>query len=240
MADVFSLDQIERLDKPNTKRSYNRRLFTIVAPAYDFVTRALSLGRDPAWKKRLIEALPPHEAPVCVDLACGTGDLTLKLAERYPRGRIVGLDLNPSMLQIARRRCRFPNVRFEQADVCDLPWPDRSVDLLTGGYALRNAPDLALMLSEVRRVLRPGGVAAFLEFSRPAGRAAGRLEYWVLKSWGSFWGWFLHGDSHVYSYIAESLRRFPDRRRLRTLMNQHDLRRRDSRTFLLGVIELII
>ena len=96
------------------------------------------------------------------------------------------------------------------------------------------------MLSEVRRVLRPGGVAAFLDFSRPAGRTARHLEYWLLKGWGSLWGWILHGNPHVYIYIAESLRRFPDRRRLHTLMNRHGLHRRDSRTFFFGAIELII
>ena len=83
---------------------YNTQLFAEVAPRYDFITRALSFGRDRAWKRDLIAALPDTAAPVCLDLACGTGDLAQALARRYPGATVVGLDLTASMLDLAVQR----------------------------------------------------------------------------------------------------------------------------------------
>ncbi|NUQ66448.1 MAG: ubiquinone/menaquinone biosynthesis methyltransferase [Pirellulales bacterium] len=226
--------------EPEKKRFYNERLFTAVAPRYDFVTRALSLGRDAAWKRRLVESLPSHAAPFCVDLACGTGDVSLLLAEKYPRGTILGLDLTRGMLDIAERRSRFAHVRFEQRDMGATGLDDSSVDIVTGSYALRNAPSLGLVLTEIRRVLRRGGVAAFLDFSRPPGKAAQLMEYWLLKAWGSFWGLALHGNAEVYAYIAESLREFPDRIGLRRSIREAGFEVLGSRRFYLGVMETLM
>ena len=83
----------EHLRVPELKRAYNKRLFTRVAGKYGFVTSALSLGRDRAWKRLLIRALPEVGRPMCVDLACGTGDITALLADRYPAGEVHGIDL---------------------------------------------------------------------------------------------------------------------------------------------------
>ena len=96
-----------------------------------------------------------------------------------------------------------------------LPLPDASIDILTGGYALRNAPDLDRALAEITRVVKPGGHAAFLDFSKPANARAQRRCLWLLAAWGGFWGWLLHGNPEVYRYIAASLQRYPDRDALR-------------------------
>ena len=85
------------------KQALNQALFTEVAPRYDFITRALSLGRDASWKRRLVAGLPDRRFAFCVDLACGTGDLTRLLAARFPDGRVCGMDLTPAMLDLARR-----------------------------------------------------------------------------------------------------------------------------------------
>jgi len=163
----FRLKAREWLDVPERKRAYNERHFAEAASRYDLATRMMSLGRDAAWKRALVAALPDLPSPVCVDLACGTGDVAFLLAGRYPGGVVTGLDLSAPMLAIARDRNRFPNVRFERGDLCDLPFPDGSADVVTGSYALRNAPDLRKAVAEVHRVLSPGGVAAFLDFSNP-------------------------------------------------------------------------
>ncbi len=199
------------LDDPDRKRALNRALFSLIAPEYDRVTRRLSFGRDAAWKDRLVAGLPGWSAPCCLDLACGTGDLAERIARRYPRGRVVGLDLTPGMVAIARARVRLPNVAFDVADMVSTGWPDASADLVTGGYALRNAPDLAAVIREVRRVLRPGGLAVFLDFSKPAFLPARWGQWLLLKAWGGFWGLRLHGKPAVYGYLADSLARFPDR-----------------------------
>lgn len=237
--------QTDFLRTPAAKREYNELLFAEVARRYDLVTRALSLGRDQAWKRALLDSLPDGDAapaggaPVCVDLACGTGDVAFALAQRYPQGTVCGVDLTPEMLEIARARNRFPNVSLQLGDMHQLPFDSASVDIVTGSYALRNAPSLGVALAEVQRVLRPGGTAAFLDFSKSPHWLWQRLTYWVLYVWGAFWGLVLHGQPAVYAYIATSLWQFPDRVSLRKELANAGLTEIFSRRFYLGTLEMI-
>jgi ubiquinone/menaquinone biosynthesis methyltransferase len=236
----FRLKAREWLDVPERKRIYNERHFDEAASRYDLATRMMSLGRDAAWKQALVAALPVLPSPVCVDLACGTGDVALLLAERYPGGVVTGVDLSAPMLAIARERNRFKNVRFERGDLCDLPFPDGSADIVTGSYALRNAPDLRKAVAEVHRVLSPGGVAAFLDFSNPERPLLRDLQYLLLRSWCGLWGLLLHGTPEVHGYVAESLREFPDRNRLREIFREQGLEMLADRRFFLGITGLVV
>lgn len=229
-----------QLATPDGKRAFNERLFLEVAPKYDLITRVLSLGRDAAWKRNLLRDLPATAAPVCLDLACGTGDVVFMLAGRYPRGRVVGLDITSAMLERASRRGAAPHVSFVRQDMGQLGIATASVDIVTGSYALRNAPDLGVTLAEIRRVLKPGGTAAFLDFSKPAGAVWPRLEYGLLKGWMGLWGLLLHGNPDVYGYIAESLRGFPDRESLRGLLDRHGFQVVGSRRYFGGIMEALV
>jgi ubiquinone/menaquinone biosynthesis methyltransferase len=240
LSERFRLKAREWLDVPERKRIYNERHFAEAAPRYDVATRAMSLGRDAAWKRALVAALPGLPFPVCADLACGTGDVAFLLAERYPGGIVTGVDLSAPMLAIARERNRFPNVRFELGDLCSLPLPDGAADVVTGSYALRNAPDLRKALAEVHRVLSPGGVAAFLDFSNPDRSSLRLLQYLLLRSWCGLWGLLLHGTPEIHGYIAESLRGFPDRNRLRNIFREQGLEVSSGRRFFLGITGLVV
>jgi len=231
----FRLKAREWLDVPERKRIYNERHFAEAAPRYDVATRAMSLGRDAAWKRAFVAALPVLPSPRCVDLACGTGDVAFLLAGRYPDGVVTGVDASMPMLAIARERNRFANVRFERGDLCDLPFYDGSADVVTGSYALRNAPDLRKALAEVHRVLSPGGVAAFLDFSKPESSSLQGLQYLLLRGWCGLWGLLLHGTPEIHGYIAESLRAFPDRGRFREIVREHRFDVLDERRFFLGI-----
>jgi len=236
----FRLKAREWLDVPERKRVYNERHFAVAASRYDLATRMMSLGRDAAWKRALIAALPDFPAPVCVDLACGTGDVAFLLAGRYPEGDVTGLDLSAPMLAIARERNRFTNVRFERGDLCCLPFPDGSADVVTGSYALRNAPDLWKAVAEVRRVLSPGGVAAFLDFSNPERSLLRYSQYLLLRSWCGLWGFLLHGTPEIHGYVAESLREFPDRNRLREIFRENRFEVSAERRYYLGITGLVL
>jgi ubiquinone/menaquinone biosynthesis methyltransferase len=229
----------ENLGEPDRKRLLNEKLFGEIAAEYDRVTPPLSLGRDRAWKRDLIDSLPPRARPRCLDIACGTGDLCELLAAKYPDAEIVGLDLTEAMLTIARTRVSGPGVTFRAGDMCRMDFPDNSFDIVTGGYALRNAPDLKQALAEIRRVLKPGGTAAFLDFSKPPSKSFQTLEHLALSFWGGLFGLLLHGNPEVYSYIAASLRQFPDRVALRELLGEKGLSVLESRLFFFGVIERV-
>ena len=240
MSERFRLKAREGLDVPERKRAYNELHFAEAASRYDLATRTMSLGRDAAWKRALVAALPDFPAPVCVDLACGTGDVAFLLAGRYPGGVVTGVDLSAPMLAIARERNRFTNVRFVRGDLCGLPFPDGSVDVVTGSYALRNAPDLRKAVAEVHRVLSPGGVAAFLDFSNPERSSLRFLQYHLLRRWCGLWGLLLHGTPEIHGYVAESLREFPDRNRLRGIFRENRFEVLAERRFFLGITGLVL
>jgi demethylmenaquinone methyltransferase/2-methoxy-6-polyprenyl-1,4-benzoquinol methylase len=240
MEQRFTLRIGDHLSTAEKKRFYNEQVFAEIAPRYDFITRALSFWRDAAWKREMLSRLPPQDAPLCLDLATGTGDIAFLLAKKYPAGRIMGIDITEQMLSLARRRNTLPNVGFFRQDMSRLAVDANSIDIVTGGYALRNAPDLERTLDEIRRVLRPGGVAAFLDFSRPANPFGGRLQYHVLKGWTSLWGVMLHRNAEVYGYIAESLERYPDRAAMKRLFARKGFTVLDTRLHFLGITELTI
>jgi demethylmenaquinone methyltransferase/2-methoxy-6-polyprenyl-1,4-benzoquinol methylase len=152
----------------------------------------------------------------------------------------MGIDITERMLTLARRRNTSSKIGFVNQDMGCLGVDSAAIDIVTGGYALRNAPDLECMLDEINRVLRPGGTAAFLDFSRPATRAAERLQHWILKAWTGFWGIALHRNHEVYSYIAESLQRYPDKMRLRRLFQDKGFTVAHTRPYFFGITELLI
>ncbi len=203
---------------PERKRAHNLDLFTRVADEYDTATCAMSLGQDRRWKRRLVAMLPALASPVCIDLACGTGDVTFALAERYRQGRVIGVDLTAPMIEVARLRSQLANVEFQVGDMCRMALPDASADIVTGSYALRNAPVLDDALREIRRVLKPGGYAAFLDFAKPVSPLATSARLALLKYWCGAVSIVVHGRPE-HAYIAASLRQFPDRVALREKLN---------------------
>ena len=229
----------EWLDTPDRKRAFNAAHFAAAASHYDVATIAMSFGMDRHWKRRLVAELPSLAQPCCLDLACGTGDLSRMLADRYPYGQIIGIDLSREMLELAAANGGTPHLSYLQGDMHALPLASGSCDLVTGSYALRNAPDLDCALAEISRVLRPGGHAAFLDFSKAITTKGQRWQYYLLRFWCGLWGRLLSGSWEVHGYIAESLWRFPDGEELVRLMRHHDLEPLGQKRFFNGMLQLL-
>lgn len=228
------------LTSPQAKRSYNRWLFRIVAKRYNIVTWVLSFCRDSSWKKWLVQNLPFSGPSVTVDIASGNGDIAIRLRRKHPSMTVIASDINREMVEPARSHITISRIPFVVQDMSLLGFKSGSADLVTGGYALRNAPDLETTLAEIRRVLKTGGTAAFLDFSKPSARTAAALEYFLLKSWGCFWGLILHARPQIYGYIAESLRVFPDQPTLHNLLSKHHLAVLRSKRFFFGIVEAVV
>ena len=195
---------------PETKSRYVRRLFATIADRYDLITVLLSFGLDRRWKQRAVRLASPHAGQRALDLACGTGDIAFAVAARG--ASVVGLDITHRMLQLARARIPHPAPRipsFVTADMCTLPFPDSSFDVVTTGYGLRNVPDLERAIGEIGRVLCPGGVLISLDFNRPENRLVRAVYLGYLTIVGSVLGWLLHRDPDTYRYIPASIRRYP-------------------------------
>jgi ubiquinone/menaquinone biosynthesis methyltransferase len=198
---------------PEAKRRYVRGLFATIADRYDFITIVLSYGLDRRWKRRLIADAEIREGETVLDLACGTGDLAFEAAARG--ASVIGLDITPRMIVLAREKAAreranlSPAPRFLVGDMCALPLPDQSVDVVTTGYGLRNVPAIDQAIDEIARVLKPGGRLASLDFNRPGSRVVRFVYLAYLTVVGAALGWILHGDPDTYRYIPESIRRYP-------------------------------
>lgn len=192
-------------DSPDAKRAYNRAIFTTIAPRYDLITRLLSYGQDARWKRRMAAIVHAHPASRALDLACGTGDVAIALADGSRR--VVGLDLTIAMLHLARRRA--DRVDWVAGDMTSLPFASASFDVVTTSYGLRNVPVIQTAAAEIARVLRPGGLLVSLDFNRPASPLMRAIYLGYLTVVGSALGLALHGDPDTYRYIAHSIRRYP-------------------------------
>lgn len=180
-----------------------RSMFDRIAPVYDLMNRAMTLGLDRRWRRLAVqEAVRPGDR--VLDACCGTGDLAVA-ALAGGAGSVVGLDFSARMLE--RARAKDPRVEWLLGDVLALPFEDGSFDAATVGFGIRNVDDLGAGLRELRRVLRPGGRLAVLEITRPSGslRPFFRLWFDVLVPLA---GRVLPGGS-AYTYLPASVRRFP-------------------------------
>jgi ubiquinone/menaquinone biosynthesis methyltransferase len=193
----------------STRQAYVRRLFSTIAPRYDLITVLLSFGQDRRWKRRLMSMAHVQAGTRVLDAACGTGDIAFEAAARG--ARVVGLDVTSRMLVLARQRPEASRggVTFVRGDMAELPFPDASFAVVTTGYGLRNVPDLAAALAEIRRVLAPGGCLLSLDFNRPANPLVRAVYLTYLTIVGSALGIALHRDPDTYRYIPESIRRYP-------------------------------
>ncbi|MEN9225897.1 MAG: bifunctional demethylmenaquinone methyltransferase/2-methoxy-6-polyprenyl-1,4-benzoquinol methylase UbiE [Thermostichus sp. HHBFW_bins_43] len=191
-----------------------RELFDRIAPHYDQLNQSLSLGLHRVWKRMAVRWSGATQGDQVLDLCCGTGDLALQLARRVGRnGRVVGLDFSAAMLSIAQSRgAQHPpacSLEWILGDALNLPFAEQSFDAITMGYGLRNVTDIPRALREMRRVLKPGGRAAILDFHRPTG----------IPFFEQFQRWYLNtqvvsqakalGLGPDYAYIDPSLDCFP-------------------------------
>ena len=188
-------------------------MFNAIAPSYDRLNHILSFGLDRLWWRRTAEAfrdlLRRPEARV-VDICCGTGDQTAALVALRPRDAVpvIGLDFSSQML--ARARVKYPaaQVRWEEGDAMHLPFEDNSLDLVTAAFGFRNLSNYAEGLTEIARVLRPGGQIGILEANQPTGLNALLYNTYFHRILPVIGG-LLSGQREAYRYLPASVERFP-------------------------------
>jgi len=217
------LDLKEHIASPEKKQRYVNDLFETIASRYDVFTVFMSFGMDRHWKHTLAGMIKLKANALILDLACGTGDITFELARSRDSGVIIGLDINNAMLEIAERKRRdrgVTNACFHRGDIMRMPFADSTFDCITGGYALRNVPDIASALFEIRRVLKPGGHFFALDFGHPATGFRRWLYINYLIVVGSAAGALMHRDPDTYRYIGETLKLYPGQRGVQKLMDR--------------------
>lgn len=194
-----------------------REMFAKISPRYDLLNHLLSANIDSRWRRRVVRKLKPlltKDARV-LDVGCGTGDLSIELFEKTA-ARVTGIDFCRPMLKLAK--AKDPRIAFIEGDALRLPFADASFDGLTIGFALRNLTSVEQGLGELLRVLKPGGVVAILEFSRPVVPLFRRLVGFYSRYLLPWIGGILSGSRGAYEYLPDSISKFPDQQMLATMM----------------------
>lgn len=211
-------------DKTNAANEHAgrvREMFAGIAKRYDLLNHVLSGNVDKRWRRivaeRVREKLSSSSSRI-LDVACGTGDLSLTLFENTG-ARVVGTDFCRPMLEIAARKTsdRIPLI---EGDALDLPFRDGTFEVVTIAFGLRNLASVEGGLAELRRVLKPGGWVAVLEFSRPANAMMRPLFGLYFTRVLPLMGGLVSGSRMAYSYLPASVQKFPDQVQLSLLMKR--------------------
>ena len=198
------------------KARWVQGMFGRIAGRYDLLNHLLSFNLDKRWRARTVTRLANVLVPGAraVDLCCGTGDVLLAL-ENSGGAWIAGSDFCHPMLLVASHKCKSP---LFEADALKLPLKSDSLDLITCAFGFRNLANYDKGLEEFLRVLKPGGVAAILEFSQPTNRVFGALYGFFSTRVLPKVGGLISGSSDAYSYLPESIRKFPGAENLASQM----------------------
>ena len=199
-------------ESDKSKKEQVAEMFDNISPKYDFLNHILSMGIDIQWRKKVVRKIKNLEAEKVLDIATGTGDLAIMIAENT-KSQITGLDLSAGMLDVGRKKVVEKNLenRIEmiQGDSENLPFEDASFDAITVSFGVRNFENLEKGLKEINRVLKPNGTFIILEFAQPQSFPMKQLYGFYSKYILPNIGRLFSRDSSAYTYLPESVEAFP-------------------------------
>jgi len=230
----------ERTTSPASERTSAgvRRMFDRVAPRYDLANTVFSLGQDRLWRRAAAQATGLAAGELALDLACGTGLLAEELARLAPGARVLGLDFSWEMVRRAAGEPAGAQSWFGVADALRLPLADASVDVVTIAFGLRNLPEPAVGLLELRRVLRPGGRLVVCEFSHPTVPLLRQVYRRYLTRLMPLAARRLASDPEAYEYLARSIGAWPDQEGLARWLTEAGFERVRWRDLSGGIVAL--
>jgi len=223
---------------PEEKTELVRGVFSSVAARYDAMNDLMSLGSHRLFKRMTVEMSGVRPGQRVLDLAGGTGDLAALFADVVgPTGTVILTDINAQMMAVGRERLLnkgFAQVHFCQANGEQLPFPDNSFHCVSIGFGLRNFTNKTRALSELLRILKPGGVLLVLEFSHPENPVVD-AGYRLFQAFWPGMGKLLTRDSESYRYLVESIRVHPDQKALKIMMEDAGFERVSYHNLISGV-----
>lgn len=226
------------------KKEGVRKLFDNIAPDYDKLNHILSLNIDKGWRKKAVREMVDTAEPLKVlDVACGTGDFTIEIAQKVAQGsHVLGVDISEGMMAVGREKIQKAGVsaQLSVADCEDLPYADNTFDRISVGFGVRNFEHLELGLSQMYRVLTPGGKLVILELSVPS-NAFIRWCYkqYFLKILPAIGG-MISGDRGAYEYLPASVLRFPAPDKFISMLNSAGFTTVEHTPLTLGICRMYV
>lgn len=227
------------------KAEFVHSVFESIADEYDRMNNVISFGSHVAWRNYTMKQLNVQPGQAAIDIACGTCDWTISMAETVGKtGRVVGLDFSQNMLDIGaykvENRGLDETIQLVNADAMNLPYEDNTFDYATIGFALRNVPDIQRVLDEMTRVVKPGGKVVSLEVSKPPFLPYRKLFYLYFYKILPLIAKMTVNKYKEYAWLPQSLTNFPDSRELAAMFQKAGLKTVQVKLFMGGVAALHI
>lgn len=224
----YKAEKITPYGKDASKTEQVREMFDSIAPAYDFMNRAMTFGIDKIWRRRAVAKLRKYRTDAILDVATGTGDLAMLLHRKLSPGRITGIDLSEGMLAIAREKAEKAGLgnalEFSAGDCLALNFGDSSFDAVTVAYGVRNFEHLEQGYAEMFRVLKKGGVLCVIELSTPRNPFVYALYRFYTQRLIPLFGRAVSKDVRAYSYLPESIAAVPQGEEMLGIMRRAGFR----------------
>ncbi len=206
-------EHIKPYDAERAKTEQVREMFDSIAPAYDWMNRAMTFGIDKLWRRKAVRIVAGAQPDRIIDIATGTGDLAIALARSIRRADVTGIDLSKEMVAIGRRKVAESGledrVSLMTADCLAMPFDNASADAVTVAYGVRNFEHLDKGYAEMLRVLRPGGMLCVVELSTPVNPLVRPLYKLYTKFIIPAVGRLVSKDNRAYTYLPESIAAVP-------------------------------
>jgi demethylmenaquinone methyltransferase/2-methoxy-6-polyprenyl-1,4-benzoquinol methylase len=200
-------------NKEASKKQQVTEMFDNIAPTYDKLNRIMTMGIDILWRRKAVKMLAKYNPKIMADVATGTGDFAIESMRLKPT-KIIGIDISPQMLEVGKQKMKAKGldktIEMLLGDSESLKLEDNAVDAITIGFGVRNFEDLKKGLSEVRRILRPGGAVVILEPSFPTKFPLKQLFQLHFNVLTPMVGKMISGDSSAYAYLPASVGAFPN------------------------------
>ena len=230
---------VKPYEADGSKKDQVQKMFDNIAHRYDFLNRFLSLGIDRGWRKKAINMLAEYKPKRILDVATGTADFAIATLKINPE-EVIGVDISEGMLDVGRKKLTekgIINIRLESGDSENLQFEDASFDAVIVAFGVRNFENLEKGLAEINRVLRPGGVAMILEFSKPKG-LFGVIFSIYNKTLLPLWGKLFSGDNAAYKYLPESVAAFPEGDEFKQIMTSVKYKNVTDRRLTFGICSI--
>lgn len=194
---------------PVNREELVQKTFSSLVSRYDFGCNLLSLGLQKFWKRRFIKIIAPKKNEKILDVGCGTADIPILIAKNFPETIIYGVDINKEMLTTGQTKINtlsLAGIELREASAYNLPWPDDYFDVVSIAFVLRNVDNKKIALTEILRILKPGGRLASLGFFiPPKSFIKPAVMFWLLKA-VPFLGKLIAGDKIHYELLSESIK----------------------------------
>ena len=241
---IHDLETVRPYNDSENKGSQIERMFDTIAPAYDRMNRLMTLGLDLRWRRKALKMLAAYRPRTVLDVACGTGDLSLLIHKIVKPEKITGIDLSDGMLEVARRKRDEAGLQeciaFERQDCLALTFPDASCDAVTVAFGVRNFQQLRQGISEMYRVLRRGGVLVIIELSTPVRFPFDRLYRFYAGSIIPCLGRLFTQDKQAYTYLPRSIEMVPQREEMTDILREAGFGKTRYIPFTFGVCTVYI